>query len=58
MSQSELIWDDDAVKLLEKIPFFVRKAAKKKIEKTAVEAGEKRITAELMEKIRSERAAS
>jgi len=58
MSQSELIWDDEALKLLEKIPFFVRKVAKKKIEKTAVESGENRITAELMEKIRSERAAS
>ena len=58
MSQSELVWDDEALKLLEKIPFFVRKVAKKKIEKTAVESGENRITAELMEKIRSERAAS
>ncbi len=58
MSQSELIWDDEALKLLEKVPFFVRKAARKKIEKTAVEAGEKRVTVELMEQIRRERAAS
>jgi len=56
MSQSELIWDDDALKLLEKVPFFVRKVAKKKIEKTAVESGESRVTVELMEKIRRERA--
>lgn len=58
MSQNELVWDDEALKLLDKIPFFVRKAARKKIEKTAVESGESRITVELMEKIRSERVAS
>ena len=58
MSQNELMWDDEALKLLNKIPFFVRKAARKKIEKTATEAGESRITVELMEKIRSERVAS
>ncbi len=58
MSQNELIWDDDALKLLEKVPFFVRKIAKKKIEKTAIETGAVRITVELMEKIKSERMAS
>ncbi len=58
MSQNELVWDDDALKLLEKVPFFVRKVAKKKIEKTAIETGEVRITVELMEKIKSERMAS
>jgi hypothetical protein len=58
MSQNELVWDDEALKLLEKVPFFVRKAAKKKIEKTAVESGESRVTVELMERVRSERAAS
>jgi len=58
MSQNELMWDDEALELLNKIPFFVRKAARKKIEKTAIESGEERITVELMEKIRSERVAS
>ncbi len=57
MSQSELVWDDEALKLLKKVPFFVRKSAKKKIEQTAVEAGEKRVTVELMEQIRRERSA-
>ncbi len=55
MSKSELVWDEDALKLLEKVPFFVRKAAKKKIEKTAVESGKSRVTVELMEQIRRER---
>ena len=55
MSESNLEWDKDALELLGKIPFFVRKAAKRKIEKTAKESGEERITVELMERIRSER---
>ena len=58
MSQNELVWDEDALTLLQKVPFFVRKVARKKIEKTAVEAGESRVTVELMEQIRRERAAS
>ncbi len=57
MGQSELVWDDEALKLLEKVPFFVRKRAKKKIEETALEAGETRVTVELMEQVRRERAA-
>ncbi len=55
MSKSELVWDEDALKLLKKIPFFVRNAAKKKIEKTAIESSESRVTVELMEQIRRER---
>ena len=55
MSKAELVWEDDALKLLEKVPFFVRKAAKRKIEKTAVESSKSRITVELMEQIRRER---
>ena len=55
MSKSELVWDEDALKLLKMIPFFVRKAAKKKIEKTAVESSKSRVTVELMEQIRRER---
>lgn len=55
MSETNLEWDQDALELLDKIPFFVRKAAKRKIERTAKESGEERITVELMERIRSER---
>jgi len=58
MSINELIWDEDALKLLEKVPFFVRKAAKRKIEKTAVELSQSRVTVELMEQIRRERSSS
>jgi Proto-chlorophyllide reductase 57 kD subunit len=53
MSDSKLVWDDDALKRLEKIPSFVRKMAKGKIEKAALELGEGRITTELMDKIKS-----
>ncbi|MCP4128074.1 MAG: protochlorophyllide oxidoreductase [Gammaproteobacteria bacterium] len=55
MSKSELVWDEDALKLLEKVPFFVRKAAKRKIEKTAIESSKSRVTVKLMEQIRRER---
>lgn len=55
MNEPNLEWDKDALDLLDKIPFFVRKAAKKKIERTAKESGEARITVKLMERIRSER---
>jgi len=55
MSKNELVWDEDALALLDSIPFFVRKAAKKKIEKTAIESSENRITVALMEQLRRER---
>ncbi len=53
MSNEELFWEDEALKTLQKIPFFARKLARKKIEQGAVALGETRITPELMEKIRS-----
>lgn len=52
MSNTLLVWDEEALKRLEKIPVFVRGMAKGKIEKAAQEAGEARITTEFMDKIK------
>lgn len=52
MNNTALIWDEEALKRLEKIPVFVRGMAKGKIEKAAQEAGESRITTEFMDKIK------
>jgi hypothetical protein len=49
MTDQSLDWDEDALKRLEKIPSFVRKMAKAKIEKAAKEAGEERVTSEFMD---------
>ncbi len=49
MSDETLPWDEDALQRLEKIPSFVRKIAKAKIEKVAREAGETRVSAAFME---------
>lgn len=54
MSENELAWDDEAIEKLEKIPSFVRKMVKGKIEKAARAMGETRVTAELMDRIRQE----
>ena len=54
MNRDDLIWEDEALETLKKIPFFARKIAKKKIEQGAIELGEQRITPELMEKIRNQ----
>ncbi len=54
MSHDKLIWEDEALEKLQKIPFFARKLARKKIEQGAVELGETRITPELMERIRAQ----
>ncbi|HLC18070.1 MAG TPA: PCP reductase family protein [Thermodesulfobacteriota bacterium] len=54
MSESKLVWDDEALKRLEKIPVFVRKMAQGKIEKAAEALGEARITVELMDRIKKE----
>lgn len=48
MNNETLPWDEDALKRLEKIPSFVRVKVKKKIEKTAKEAGENKVSAEFM----------
>jgi len=52
MSTENLAWDDEALKKIEKAPFFIRKFAKSKVEKAAIAQGETRITAEFVEKIR------
>ena len=50
----ELIWTNEAEERLTKIPFFVRKMAKSKIEQEAIKSGETTITVELMKKIKEE----
>lgn len=54
MSKQELKWEDDATEMLGKVPGFVRKMVKGKIEKAAVAAGEAVITVAFMEKIKKE----
>ncbi len=54
MDSNQLIWNEDALAMLQKIPFFARKAARKKIERRALELGESTITPELMERVRGE----
>ncbi len=55
MSNSNLVWDDEALEKLERVPVFVRKMVKGKIEKAALELGEERITVEFMDKVKSEK---
>ena len=52
MSRTELEWDPDAVRRLNKAPFFVRKIARGKVEKAAREQGLTRITLEFVESIK------
>jgi len=52
MSAEVLSWDDEALKKIEKAPFFIRKLAKTKVEKAAIAQGETRITVEFVEKVR------
>ncbi len=54
VSSDDIEWDAEAVKRLEKAPFFVRKMARAKVEKAAQKLGEKRITVELMEKVKKQ----
>ena len=44
-SATALDWDDEALALLRKVPFFVRKLAKKKIEATARAENRQRVSA-------------
>ena len=46
-------WTDEAKARLREIPFFVRPAARKKIEKFAVDAGITQITVEIYEQAKS-----
>jgi len=50
MSEAQFPWDDEAAKLLEYMPPFIRPVARGKIEAAVKEAGETRVTAEFMEK--------
>jgi len=45
----EITWAEDALAKLEKVPVFVRKMVKKKIEKFARTQGASEVTAELMQ---------
>ena len=49
MTDQSIQWNEEARKRIEKIPAFVRKMAKSKIEKAAVEAGEQKITVEFLD---------
>lgn len=45
-------WDEEALKKIEKAPFFIRKLAKNKVEKAAVANGITTITADFVEQVR------
>lgn len=49
MTDQAIQWDDEALQRIEKIPSFVRKMAKSKIEKAAIAAGEQRVTVEFLD---------
>jgi len=54
MSAEGLIWDEDAKQRLSKVPFFVRKIAKRKIEKAAIKLKQQNVTLELLEAIKKQ----
>ena len=54
MSEQELKWEEEATEMLGKVPGFVRRMVKGKIEKAAKAAGEETITVAFMEKVKSE----
>ncbi len=49
-----IVWTSDAEARLKEIPFFVRPAARKKIEKFAQEAGISQITVEVYEQAKKQ----
>lgn len=49
MTDQSMPWDEEALQRIEKIPSFVRKMAKSKIEKAAKEAGKEKVTAEFLD---------
>lgn len=49
MTEQAMVWEEEALQRLEKIPGFVRNMAKSKIEKAAKEAGEEKVTAAFMD---------
>jgi len=58
MAESDLVWDPEAEARINKAPIFVRKMARGKVEKAARALGEKRITVELLERIKKQEMAS
>jgi hypothetical protein len=56
MSLENLTWNEDALQRLQEAPFFIRKFAKKKVEKAAIAHGKKIITIEFVEMIRKQNA--
>ena len=54
MTNTDIEWDPKAEERINKAPFFVRKLARGKVEKAAKALGEKRITVELLEKIKKQ----
>lgn len=54
MKKNQIQWDPEALKRINKAPFFIRKFAKSKVEKAALALGESTISVELMEKIKQE----
>ena len=52
MAEKSLVWTAEAEARLKKAPFFVRKLARSKIEKTARERNAQTITLELVESVK------
>ena len=52
MSRDSIIWEADALKKLNKAPFFIRGFAKRTVENAAVENGLSFITLDFMEQVR------
>ncbi|TNE77526.1 MAG: hypothetical protein EP334_06575 [Gammaproteobacteria bacterium] len=54
MSNAEIQWDSEALTRLERAPVFIRKMARNKVEKAALDQGVKQITVEFMERIKQQ----
>ncbi len=54
MGNNDIEWDPEAEEMLNQVPAFIRKVVKKKAEEAAIDLGEKRLTVELMEKLKKE----
>jgi hypothetical protein len=52
MSTQTPVWGEEALKKIEKAPFFVRKLARDKVEKAAKASGITEITAEFVDQVR------
>lgn len=54
MSNAEIQWDSEALARLERAPVFIRKMARNKVEKAALDQGVKQITVEFMERLKQQ----